>query len=340
MTLPFNESDGDELCQDIPIHTSKHLNYDECGVLTGVPDDIGRGFSYDIALSPGIELGFADCEYHQDRRVSVSAHTHPIQIGIFLSGKLYFDAVHPNLGGERGYFSGSGISPAYVEKYKAGERLTTVNVEIEAHWLQEFMQADGRFGAAVETFLFQGEDWKAAAYPQVTPVMRAIAHQMWHVPYQGITKRMYLQAKVFELLALHLDLLEGTAAQTSDTCSLKPDTIDRLHHARVILTTELEYPPSLPELAKRVGVSDRTLQRGFKTLFNTTVVGYLKQQRLEQAEQLLRQGAAQDWHNPCTVAEVANKVGYSNLGHFSVAFKRRFGITPSECLAGRMADFE
>lgn len=339
MTLIFNQSDWEELCQGAPVLQPKHLKCDEHSVLSGIPEHIGHGFSCDIDLSQGMELNFSDRKYHQDLRISTPAHPHLVQICIFLSGNIYFDAVHPNLGGERGYFSGSGISPGYVEKRRAGERLTTVNVEIEAHWLREFMQAKGQSdAAAIEKFLFQGEDWKASVYPKVTPVMRAIARQMWHVPYQGMAKQMYLQAKVFELLALHLDLFDETTASHGETCGLKPDTIDRLHHARGILTTELEDPPSLPELAKRVGVSDRTLLRGFKTLFNTTVVGYLKQQRLKQAEQLLRQGTTQGWHS--TVAEVANRVGYSNLGHFSVAFKQRFGITPSQCLAGKIADFE
>ena len=74
-------------------------------------------------------------------------------------------------------------------------------------------------------------------------------------------------------------------------------------------------------------MSDRTLRRGFKQLFGMTVVGYLTQQRIEQAEQTLRMGN-------CTVAEVANRVGYAHLGHFAAAFKRHFGITPSQCLQG------
>lgn len=70
---------------------------------------------------------------------------------------------------------------------------------------------------------------------------------------------------------------------------------------------------------------------GFRKLFDTTVVGYLNQMRMEQAETLLRTGEL-------SVAEVANKVGYSHLSHFTAAFKRQFGITPSECLKGKLLD--
>jgi AraC-like DNA-binding protein len=65
-------------------------------------------------------------------------------------------------------------------------------------------------------------------------------------------------------------------------------------------------------------------------VFGTTVVGYLTQQRMKQVEQRLREGNF-------TVAEVANQVGYAHLGHFAAGFKRQFGITPSQALAGKRA---
>ena len=100
-----------------------------------------------------------------------------------------------------------------------------------------------------------------------------------------------------------------------------------------LVLDDFEELSTLPQLAQQVGVSQRTLQRGFPALFKTTVMGYLIQQRLDRAARLLREGKHK-------VAEVAILVGYGNLGHFSVAFKRKFGITPTQCLEGKKADFE
>jgi len=183
-------------------------------------------------------------------------------------------------------------------------------------------------GDGLDTSSITIQFWKAAVYPPVTPQMRSLAQQIWNVPYCGVAKRLYLQAKVFELLALHLDLIAGQSDSTQSSPGLKPETINCLHQAREILTMQFENQPSLPELAQRVGVSDRTLQRGLKALFKTTAVGHLKQRRLEQTEWLLRQGKH-------TVAEVANWVSYGHLGHFATAFKQPFGITPSQCLMGK-----
>ncbi|PSN08516.1 AraC family transcriptional regulator [filamentous cyanobacterium CCT1] len=326
MTLILNQADWDELHEQAPQPELGSQVLDEFESLIGVPKSIGRGYHRGMELSPGVWLSFAEASYQQDVRVNVPAHNHPIQIGVFLSG--YLDcSIHPTLDDSRSYFSGSGVSPAYIEIQPGGQQLASLNLEIDPAAMGTFF-ADEPGQPEIIRQLFKGEDWKASFYPKVTPAMRSLVYQMWHAPYRGVVKRLYLQAKVFELLALHLDLISDDASQPQPCGGLKPDTVARLHYAKEILTNQLENPPLLSELAKQVGVSDRTLQRGFKALFNTTVVGYLKQQRLLQAERLLRQGNH-------SVTEVANRVGYGHLGHFAAAFRQQFGITPQACLAGR-----
>ena len=107
------------------------------------------------------------------------------------------------------------------------------------------------------------------------------------------------------------------------------DSSNKTKWYKDILTTQLENPSSLLELAQQVGVSDRTLQRGFQELFGTTVFCYLRNLCMEQAEQLLR-------HQQMRVSAVAPAVGYCHLGHFTEAFKRKFGITPKQCQRGKV----
>ncbi|MBW4646054.1 MAG: AraC family transcriptional regulator [Goleter apudmare HA4340-LM2] len=333
MTLILSPSDLDELWQQAPQPQMENLVLDSFERLEGMPEILGRGYNRSMNLSPGVWLNFLDCEYHQDVIVKTPAHNHPIQFTIFLSGCLYFEDTHPHvMGGTHSYFSGSGISPSYIGKNRAGERLTCVNVEIGPELLDSFLLEDGQYSSDIQKLLFKGEDWKNSFYPTVTPAVRELAQQMWNAPYRGAAKRMYLQGKVFEIVAMYLDWIASDQQPIYELPGFKADTIARIHHAQEILTTQLEHPPSLCELAQQVGVSVRTLQRGFSALFNTTVMGYLTQQRLENAQRLLRQGDHK-------VVEVANLVGYGHLGNFAAAFKRQYGITPSQCLAGKKAVF-
>jgi AraC-like DNA-binding protein len=335
MTLILNESDWDELHEYTPLTRTDHLMGDEFEELTGMPIHLGRGYSRAMDLLPGVWLCLSESEFDQDVILKAPVHDHPIQISIFPEGMLYFDAVHPNLGGGRSYFSGSGISPAVAGLQRAGERLTCIDIEIDPELFYTGFLSDPQREDESLKPLFRGEDWKVAVYPMVTPAMRAIAHAMWHPPYRGGLKRIYLQGKVLELLAMYLDLLSQHPPVTSWTPRLKPETIACLHHAKDILDRHLDNPPSIHELAQQICVSDSSLLRGFKQLFGTTVIGYLTQQRLHRAAQLLRQGDTEGLQGKRTVTEVAGMVGYSHLGHFTAMFKRQFGITPSECLAGK-----
>ncbi|NJL41180.1 MAG: helix-turn-helix transcriptional regulator [Leptolyngbyaceae cyanobacterium SM1_4_3] len=75
-------------------------------------------------------------------------------------------------------------------------------------------------------------------------------------------------------------------------------------------------------------MSKRTLQTGFRAVFGVTPFVYLTQQRMSHAKRLLQTADR-------TVAEVANLVGYANPAQFASAFKRQFGLSPSECLGHR-----
>jgi AraC-like DNA-binding protein len=136
---------------------------------------------------------------------------------------------------------------------------------------------------------------------------------------------MYLQAKAWELLAMQIDLVRTDRFLPARPQQLRSDTIARLHHAKEILTDRFEELGSLSELAQQVGISERTLRRGFRELFGTTPMKYITKQRLLRAKKLLDS-------QQCSVAQVALMLGYQNLGHFAAAFKREFGVNPSDCL--------
>lgn len=142
-----------------------------------------------------------------------------------------------------------------------------------------------------KVFLRQ-DDWKESFYPAITPTVRNLVRQIINTPYRGITKKLYLQGKVLELLAMQLDPIMTEFDLPAVKSGLKPQTIDRIYQARDILIARLENPPSISELTQQVELCDRTLRRGFRELFGTTVVGYLTTLRMERAEQLLREGTS------------------------------------------------
>lgn len=144
--------------------------------------------------------------------------------------------------------------------------------------------------------------------------------QILNCQYQGVTKQLYLEGKILELISLQIDQLDQTHRKSSP--KLPNKDIDCIYEASEILLQRLSTPPSLTELAKLVGINDRKLKQGFREVFGTTVFGYLRDRRLEQAQELLLSGQMQ-------VKDAAKTVGYASPTSFNTAFRKKFGIAPS-----------
>lgn len=149
--------------------------------------------------------------------------------------------------------------------------------------------------------------------------LQSLAAQMLTCPFQGAAGDIYLAGKALELIALATCPLLDCGH--SMTCRLSSADIQRLHEAREIMAQELQNPPSLTELASRVGLNVKKLTSGFRELFGTSVFAFLQERRLNQAYQMLATGEI-------SVSEAAYRVGYS-IAHFSTAFQKRFGVSPS-----------
>ena len=76
-------------------------------------------------------------------------------------------------------------------------------------------------------------------------------------------------------------------------------------------------------LADEVGLSRVQLHRRMKELTGITVGEFIRNLRLQQAAKLLASGDT-------SVSQVTYAVGFSNPNHFSTAFKKHFGVSPSE----------
>ena len=159
---------------------------------------------------------------------------------------------------------------------------------------------------------------------------------------QAIARRMSAnnsqqQLKTLNILSDAMSLLSYVSAPEENAtriCSvsdglpgLTEDQFRRLHSLHSELIGNLSKPPSIPTLAKSVGVSERKLNEAFQHLYGLSAYAFVKLVRLECARELLLLGNH-------TVAQVAYEVGYEPA-HFATAFRKEFDQSPSDLLPGR-----
>lgn len=143
-------------------------------------------------------------------------------------------------------------------------------------------------------------------------------------------KKIFIQAKIMELLAIQLDQM---CTICCPTCAMRKVNADKMYTVRDFILNHIGETHSLKVLARSAGTNDFTLKKEFKELFGTTVFGFWTDVKMEKAQELLVEGKT-------TVKEISEIVGYKNPQHFSTAFKRKFGETPTAYQKNMVSNFE
>ena len=168
----------------------------------------------------------------------------------------------------------------------------------------------------------ENKEKKYYAQEGVSPAIAVVLSQIMNYNLHPSIKELYIRGKVYELISLYFN--KSTDADLEQCPFLvDEDNVKRIRQAKEIMISHMAEPPSLPELAKEVGLSLKKLKEGFKQIYGDSVYSFLFDYKMEHARRLLATGQN-------NVNEVGLKVGYSTSSHFIAAFKKKYGTTPKK----------
>jgi AraC-like DNA-binding protein len=141
---------------------------------------------------------------------------------------------------------------------------------------------------------------------------------------KGIYRNLFLESKCLDLVlrayTLHLD----QNASCENCRFLKFDyNKEKIQKARSILLYQLNKPPTIPELSKNLGINQCYLKKGFKEMYGLTIYDFVQEQRMEIAKGMIQQ-------SQFNVSEISESLGFASTSSFSKAFKKMYGMNPSE----------
>jgi AraC-like DNA-binding protein len=132
--------------------------------------------------------------------------------------------------------------------------------------------------------------------------------------------RAQLGERLIDVLALALDSPNGEMSDLDG--SVKSE---RLRQIKNYIESNLGNPLLNPErVAAACQMSVRALHYLFKGMGHS-VSDYIRERRLERCLEALQMPAERR-----TVTQIALAAGFNSMSHFSSAFRRRFGVTPSD----------
>jgi len=155
----------------------------------------------------------------------------------------------------------------------------------------------------------------------LTAQMFDIATRLIKNPFNGSLSLVYTEALTLELLCAAVSSFSALPA--APTQEYTERELRCLQNARSALMRQLAPAPTIRKVARAVGMAETALTTGFKAVYGETIFDFSLRCRMQHAMTLLR-----DEHWP--VDKVSDAVGYSHSTSFATAFRRYFGIRPSE----------
>jgi len=144
-----------------------------------------------------------------------------------------------------------------------------------------------------------------------------LLHLALREPLKGTAKRLHAQMMALEYLSAlfkHLSPMGATHAQTQ---------LDK-GRARALYAHLLDLEgkiPTLEQLARRFECSARRLNADFVEVYGESINAFITGHRLAQARTALLQ-------SDVPMKALADRLGYTHVNNFIIAFKRRFGVSP------------
>lgn len=280
---------------------------------------------YNEVVLEDIRIGYGNSTLGTATRLDFEFYGETIEMHFTLNGRSLttIDGYPNNLEINSGYhniFYGKDIAGNLLWK---SHEMFVFEVNFNPQLFSNYLPESRIFETFKKNIQAENTCWLNAINHPIQPKMYTIIHHIINCNRKGIFKKLFLEAKVMELLLLQLEQIQQNTLISNNTTS--KDNIEKMQYAKEIILQHLDNPLTLYDLSKKINTNECDLKRTFKAVFGQTVFGYIQELKMNQAKVLI-----QDHKLP--VYQVADMVGYKNPQHFTVAFKKHFGYVPSKLM--------
>lgn len=286
--------------------------------------EIIRGRMREYKCHSGLRLHTTDAIELHDLNTRIDVEP-ALSVGIFLQGELQMgiDDNWYHLGHEEaatGHMWMTTKRSTLIRKSNKGARIRKVLLSIPRDWLDQMIGADAAAMPVLDRFLnthLSTFEWR----PSKRAV--ALAEQILRPSTApNVLQTMAVESRAIEIIAETLSTLVGQAPLGA-TASQSVKSVSRAQKVRDYLESHMDGDLDLETVATEVGMSVGSMQRAFKAAYGTTVVEFIRGRRLHRAREAMD-------NDGISVSEAAYLAGYSSPANFSTAFKKLFGLTPSQ----------
>lgn len=319
---------GDQLAKSLsepvrPLASVSRSPYASHAHLSLTPP-LGEGYLESIELPSGLVISRKDCAFSRPLTSHYSQVCRTLGFSVVLAGRYEVELPHLKLSNRiraGSVWVSGGHLASVTTRHCQGEKMTGIGLDLPEHMVEAWKdEAPESIRQALRHRFAEGEGM-CARYAPITPALHRLAQQMLRCSTSSLCARLEYESLALGLLAFLLRAGDDHGMTAAERRHARQKR--QIREAQDILHAEWRCPPTITQLASRVGMNECYLKSGFKDVVGMTIGQYVRSLRMEHARHLLaRQGY--------TVQQAALEVGFSNPSHFAAAFRTHFGYRPSE----------
>lgn len=283
-----------------------------------------EGFIHDIVSPDGIHFRHSNLLLNKPRKVMLCSHQPFFHLYFSVRNNNTYKKPENNkqIAAFRNYEYNVLYMPGQQAEmqWEGDNKIETFELNLSQELLEAYVPDNHPFLQELNKTKRQQAISISPANIPITPQIMSVLLDILNCPLEKSYKRLFIKAKTIELISVVFSQMVHVEENSSAKNTLKETEIKKMQQAREILHDNLQSPCSLIDLAHRVGTNENYLKKHFKQLYGNTVYGYIQELRMQQAKAQLLQNEQ--------ISFIAQSVGYKNVHHFSVAFKKYFGYSP------------
>lgn len=155
----------------------------------------------------------------------------------------------------------------------------------------------------------------------IQPESRRLLQEIYEQPWPSYLHSIITESQSLELLTRFFTQLDRKELVHLKR-SMNLMDVQKIIQVKNTLLANPQNRPRIADLALETAMSESKFKRLFTEIVGESIYAYYQKIRMEWAKSLLEEGTM-------SVSDVGYMVGYTNLGHFSQAFRKHHGTLPS-----------
>lgn len=273
-----------------------------------------------LIVEKGFEVAFVELKFDEDTEIrNLPREGNDYFSIMFTNSDQTFERQGEKIKVSKNTDSGvlfSNRKQVFTSFFKANVNYSWIILRFDNEWIKKFVKSDDDF---LNHTIVNPEPF--FIYDHITIDMQEIIERLVNGSVSDKYANLLGQAFALELACEFFERLYQR--RQNPPSHIHPEDMKKLFMVKERLLSSIGHPPTIDELAKLVAWSPSKLKLLFKEVFGSPIRQFFQEHRMQEAKKMLTSGKY-------SVSEVGYELGYTNLSHFSEAFKKQFKMLPNK----------